>query len=112
MIALAQIQQLYAVWIKELGRELSARTVTQQLAGVRHLFDSIVHCHVLPANSAVSVRSPVHSVRRATRRRWTRWRRTLLHAIDVSTPINLRDGGADRAEGLQLRPDWHGARRV
>ena len=63
--SLAGLQPLHvAAWIEALGREVSAPTVKQQLAAVRHLFDWLVTGQVMPTNPAASVRGPAHSVRR------------------------------------------------
>lgn len=59
---LPQIAPLHvAAWIEELGREVSAPTVKQRLAAVRHLFDWLVRMQVVPVNPAAS--APAHSVR-------------------------------------------------
>src|SRR3546814_4280452 len=63
--SLAGLQPLHvAAWVEALGREVSAPTVKQQLAAVRHLFDWLVTGQVMPTNPAASVRGPAHSVRR------------------------------------------------
>lgn len=91
--ALEQVQPLHvAAWIEELGRKVSAPTVKQRLAGVRHLFDWLVVGQVVPVNPAASVRGPSQSVRRGkTPVLDPREARRLLDAIDVSTPVGLRD---------------------
>lgn len=91
--ALPQIQPLHvAAWIEELGREVSVPTVKQRLAAVRHLFDWLVAGQVVAHNPGVSVRGPAHSVRRGkTPVLDPTEARALLDAIDVSTPIGLRD---------------------
>ena len=91
--AISQIQPLHvAAWIEELGRTVSAPTVKQRLASVRHLFDWLVRAQVVPQNPAVSVRGPTHSVRRGkTPALAPEETRALLDAIDISTPIGLRD---------------------
>src|SRR3546814_7196440 len=67
--SLAGLQPLHvAAWIEALGREVSAPTVKQQLAAVRHLFDWLVTGQVMPTNPAASVRGPAHSVRRGKTR--------------------------------------------
>ncbi len=93
IMSLAAVQPLHvAGWIEELGREVSVPTVKQRLAGVRHLFDWLVVGQVVPVNPAVSVRGPSHSVRRGkTPVLDPHEARRLLDAIDVSTPIGLRD---------------------
>lgn len=91
--SIAAVQPLHvAAWIEALGREASAPTVKQQLAGVRHLFDWLVMGQVVPTNPAVSVRGPSHSVKRGkTPVLAPDEARTLLDRIDVTTPIGLRD---------------------
>lgn len=91
--ALAAVQPLHvAAWIEELSREVSAPTVKQQLAGIRHLFDWLVIGQVVPTNPAASVRGPAHSVRRGkTPVLAPEEARALLDAIDVTTPAGLRD---------------------
>lgn len=67
-------------------------TVKQRLAGVRHLFDWLVTGQVMPVNPAASVRGPSHSVRRGkTPALEPTEARRLLDAIDVTTPVGLRD---------------------
>jgi len=87
------VQPLHvAAWIEVLGREVSAPTVKQRLAGVRHLFDWLVTGQVVPVNPAASVRGPAHSVRRGkTPVLAPDEARRLLDAIDVTTPVGLRD---------------------
>ena len=91
--ALPQIAPLHvAAWIEELGREVSAPTVKQRLAAVRHLFDWLVRTQVVPVNPAASVRGPAHKVRRGkTPVLAPDEARAILDAIDVSTPAGLRD---------------------
>ena len=91
--SLAAVQPLHvAGYVEELGRVRSAPTVKLRLAAVRHLFDWLVTGQVVPANPAASVRGPAHSVRRGrTPVLDPREARALIDAIDVSTPIGLRD---------------------
>ena len=91
--SIAAVQPLHvAAWIEALGREVSAPTVKQRLAGVRHLFDWLVTGQVVPVNPAASVRGPAHSVRRGkTPALAADEARRLLDAIDVTTPGGLRD---------------------
>ena len=71
---------------------MSAPSVKQQLAGVRHLFDWLVTGHVVPVNPAGSVRGPAHSQRRGkTPVLDPQEARALIDAIDVTTPVGLRD---------------------
>ena len=91
--SLVTVQPLHvATWIEQLGHEVSAPTVKQRLAGVRHLFDWLVTGQVVPTNPAASVRGPSHSVRRGkTPVLDPTEARRLLDAIDVTTPAGLRD---------------------
>ena len=91
--SISEVQPLHvAAWIEALGREVSAPTVKQRLAGVRHLFDWLVTGQVVPVNPAASVRGPTHSVRRGkTPALAPDEARRLLDAIDVMTPGGLRD---------------------
>lgn len=91
--SISEVQPLHvAAWIEELGREVSAPTVKQRLAGVRHLFDWLVTGQVVATNPAASVRGPAHSVRRGkTPVLAPEEARRLLDAIDVTTPAGLRD---------------------
>ena len=91
--SLSAVQPLHvAAWIEELGREVSVPTVKQRLAGIRHLFDWLVVGQVVPVNPAASVRGPSHSVRQGkTPVLDPLEARRLLDAIDVTTPIGLRD---------------------
>ena len=71
---------------------MSAPTVEQRLAGVRHLFDWLVTGQVMPANPAASVRGAAHSVRRGkTPVLAPAEARRLLDAIYVTMPAGLRD---------------------
>jgi integrase/recombinase XerC len=81
-----------ATRIEQLGREHAAPTVKQRLAAIRHLFDWLVTGQVMPVNPASSVRGPSHSVKRGkTRALDPSEARALLDAIDVTTPVGLRD---------------------
>jgi len=93
VVTLEGVRPLHvAAWIEELGRSLSAPTVKQRLAGVRHLFDWLVVGQVIPFNPASSVRGPAHSARTGrTPVLDTGEARALLDAVDVSAEIGLRD---------------------
>ena len=93
VVSIADVAPLHvAAWIEVLGRGVSAPTVKQRLAGVRHLFDWLVTGQVVPVNPAASVRGPTHSVRRGkTPVLAPDEARRLLDAIDVTTPAGLRD---------------------
>ena len=87
-----QVHSHVAAWIEQLGREVSALTVKQRLAGVRHLFDCLVTGQVVPTNPAASVRGPAHSVKRGkTPVLSPQEARTLIDSIDVGVPAGLRD---------------------
>jgi len=51
-----------ATWVEVGTRELSAPSVEQRLAAIRHLFDWLVTGRVVPVNPAGSVRGPRHVV--------------------------------------------------
>jgi integrase/recombinase XerC len=91
--SIAAVQPLHvAAYLEQLGRKRSAPTVKQRLAAIRHLFDWFVTGQVMPVNPAASVRGPSHSVRRGkTPVLAPEEARQLLDAIDVTTPIGLRD---------------------
>ena len=91
--SIAAVQPLHvATWIEAHTRELSAPTVKQQLAAVRHLFDWLVTGQVVPVNPASSVRGPSHIVKAGkTPVLDPAEARTLLDSIDVTTPAGLRD---------------------
>jgi site-specific recombinase XerD len=91
--SLAAVQPLHvASWIESQGREVSAPTVKQQLAALRHLFDWLVTGQVVPVNPAASVRGPRHVVRVGkTPVLEPAEARALLDSIDASTPAGLRD---------------------
>lgn len=81
-----------ASWIELQGREVSAPSVKQQLAAVRHLFDWLVTGQVVPANPAASVRGPRHIVRSGkTAVLEPAEARAMLDSIDAATPAGLRD---------------------
>ena len=93
VVALGQIEPLHvAAWIEDLGRDVAVPTVKLRLAAIRHLFDWLVTGQIVPHNPAISVRGPTHSVRRGkTPVLDPREARALIDAIDVTTPIGLRD---------------------
>ncbi len=90
---LAQVQPLHvASWIELQGRAISASSVKQQLAAIRHLFDWMVTGQVVPVNPAASVRGPRHVVRSGkTAVLEPAEARALLDSIDLTTPAGLRD---------------------
>jgi site-specific recombinase XerD len=91
--SLAAVQPLHvAAYIEQLGRELSAPTVKQRLAAIRHLFDWLVTGQVVPVNPAASVRGPRHVVKKGkTPVLAPDEARRLLDSIDATTPVGLRD---------------------
>lgn len=90
---LAAISPMHvAGWIEELARGLSAPTVKQRLAAVRHLFDWLVTGQVVPLNPAASVRGPSHSARQGrTPVLEAEEARQLIESIDTAAPTGLRD---------------------
>ena len=91
--SIAHVKPLHvAAYIEQLGRDRSAPTVKQRLAAIRHLFDWLVTGQIMSVNPASSVRGPSHSVKRGkTPVLDPSEARALLDAIDVSTPVGLRD---------------------
>jgi site-specific recombinase XerD len=91
--SLPQIQPLHvASWIELQGRTVSAPSVKQQLAAIRHLFDWLVTGQVVPVNPAASVRGPRHVVRSGkTAVLEPAEARALLDSIDATMPAGLRD---------------------
>jgi site-specific recombinase XerD len=91
--SLAAVQPLHvANWIELQGREVSAPSVKQQLAAIRHLFDWLVIGQVVPVNPATAVRGPRHVVRVGkTAVLEPAEARALLDSIDAATPVGLRD---------------------
>lgn len=81
-----------AAYIEQLQQRLSAPSVKQHLAGLRVLFDWLVVGQVVATNPASSVRGPRHSVRKGKTPVLTADEaRAMLDAIDVTTPVGLRD---------------------
>ena len=93
MSSITAVQPLHvAAWIERQTQTLSAPTVKQHLAAIRHLFDWLVTGQVVPHNPAASVRGPSHTARKGkTPVLDATEARQLLDSIDVSTPIGLRD---------------------
>lgn len=90
---LGEIQPTHvAAWIELEARRLSAPSVKQSLAALRHLFDWLVVGQVMPTNPAASVHGPRHSVRVGkTPVLDADEARHLLDSIDTTTPVGLRD---------------------
>ncbi len=91
--SIAAVQPVHvAAYIEQMTAALSAPTVKQRLAAIRHLFDWLVTGQIVPVNPAASVRGPSHKVRRGkTPVLEPAEARALLDAIDVSTIAGLRD---------------------
>lgn len=90
---LAAISPMHvAGWVEELGRSLSASTVKQRLAAVRHLLDWLVTGQVIVHNPATSVRGPAHSARTGrTPVLEAEEARLLIGSIDPAALTGLRD---------------------
>ncbi|MDN7177799.1 tyrosine-type recombinase/integrase [Caballeronia sp. SEWSISQ10-4 2] len=93
VISITAVQPLHvATWVELQTQTMSAPTVKQRLAAIRHLFDWLVTGQVLPHNPAASVRGPSHSARQGkTPVLDALEARQLLDSINVATPIGLRD---------------------
>jgi site-specific recombinase XerD len=91
--SLPQVEPLHVVgWIELQARRVSAPSVKQQLAAIRHFFDWLVTGQVVPVNPAASVRGPRHVVRAGkTAVLEPAEARALLDSIDATTPAGLRD---------------------
>ena len=91
--SIVDVQPLHvAAWIEMQVRAVSAPTVKQQLAAIRHLFDWLVTGQVVPVNPAASVRGPRHVVRTGkTAVLEPAEARALLDSIDANTPAGSRD---------------------
>jgi site-specific recombinase XerD len=90
---LVDIEPLHvATWIEMQTQALSAPSVKQRLAAVRHLFDWLVTGQVVRVNPAASVRGPAHIVRQGkTPVLEPEEARALLDSIDTTTHAGLRD---------------------
>jgi site-specific recombinase XerD len=91
--SLDQVRPLHiATWIELQGRKVSAPSVKQRLAALRHLFDWLVIGQIVDVNPAASVRGPRHVVRVGkTAVLEPEEARRLLNVIDASTHVGLRD---------------------
>lgn len=91
--SITAVQPLHvAAWIELQTQTLSAPTVKQHLAAIRHLFDWLVIGQVVPHNPAASVCGPSHTTCKGkTPVLDATGARQLLDSIDVTTPIGLRD---------------------
>ena len=91
--SITAVQPLHvASWIELQTQTLSAPTVKQRLAAIRHLFDWLVTGQIVAHNPAASVRGPSHTTKKGrTPVLDATEARQLLDSIDVTTPIGLRD---------------------
>jgi site-specific recombinase XerD len=91
--SLPSIQPLHvASWIEIEASQVSAPSVKQRLAALRHLFDWLVTGQIVPVNPAASVRGPRYVVRSGkTSVLEPSEARQLLDSIDATTPAGLRD---------------------
>jgi site-specific recombinase XerC len=91
--SITAVQPLHvAAWIELQTQTLSAPSVKQHLAAIRHLFDWLVTGQIVPHNPAASVRGPSHTAKKGkTPVLDATEARQLLDSIDVTTPIGLRD---------------------
>jgi site-specific recombinase XerC len=91
--SITAVQPLHvAAWIELQTQALSAPTVKQHLAAIRHLFDWLVTGQIVPHNPAASVRAPSHTAKKGkTPVLDATEARQLLDSIDVNTPAGLRD---------------------
>lgn len=91
--SLTAVQPVHvAAYIEQMTGALSAPTVKQRLAAIRHLFDWLVTGQIVPVNPAASVRGPSHKVRRGkTSVLEPAEARKLLEAIDITSVAGLRD---------------------
>jgi site-specific recombinase XerC len=93
VVSITAVQPLHvAAWVELQTQTLSAPTVKQHLAAIRHLFDWLVTGQVVPHNPAATVRGPSHIARQGkTPVLDPVEARQLLDSIDITTPIGLRD---------------------
>jgi len=87
--SLPDVQPLHvASWIELEGRQVSAPSVKQRLAALRHLFDWLVTGQVVPVNPAASVRGPRHQGNRS---------------LSGSTPARDRSASAGATDAFTRR---------
>jgi site-specific recombinase XerD len=93
ILQLQEVQPVHvAAWVETLQLRLAAPSVKQRLAALRMLFDWLVVGQVMPTNPASVVRGPKHSVKKGkTPVLSAEEARALLDAIDITTPMGLRD---------------------
>jgi site-specific recombinase XerD len=94
VLSIAGVQPLHvATWIELQTKKVSAPSVKQRLAAIRHLFDWLVTGQIVPVNPASSVRGPQHIVRNGkTPVLEAAEARALLDSIKVVKTKTLPDG--------------------
>lgn len=92
-LSLAQLRPVHvATYVEQLGRDMSAPSVKQNLAAIRMLFDYLVVGQVVEMNPAAAVRGPSYSTKKGkTPVLDEDEARHLLSSIDTSTVVGLRD---------------------
>jgi site-specific recombinase XerD len=102
--SIAAVQPLHvATWIEIQTRRVSAPSVKQRLAAIKHLFDWLVTGQVVPVNPAASVRGPQHIVRNGkTPVLEAAEARALLDSIKVVKTKTRPDGTAIDTTGISL----------
>jgi len=92
-LPLPAIQPVHvATYVEQIGRDLSAPSVKQQLAAIRSLFDWLVVGQVMPHNPTSAVRGPKHSTAKGKTRMPTREEaKALLASIPTDSLVGLRD---------------------
>lgn len=92
-LSLAHIRPIHAaLYVEQLGKELSSPSVKQHLAAVRMLFDYLVVGQVVEMNPAAAVRGPSYSTKKGkTPVLDEDEARELLGSIDTGTVVGLRD---------------------
>ena len=89
---LTALRPVHVAAYVELQGRLSAPSVKQHLAALRVLLDWLVVGQIVAFNPASSVRGPWHSVRKGKTPVLTAEEaRAMLDAIDITTPVGLRD---------------------
>lgn len=92
-LALERVTPVHvALYIEELGREISIPSVKQHLSAISRLFDYLVTGHVVAINPALSVTAPRYQVNQGKTPVLTADEaRQLLESIDTSKMAGLRD---------------------
>jgi len=92
--SITAVQPLHvAAWIEQQTQTLSAPSVKQHLAAIRHLFDWLVTGQIVPHNPAASVRGPSHTAKKG--------KTPVLDATEAQQRrlrVRLREKGGKRHE--------------